>query len=58
MYRCEWGHDDYSLNVANLQPLKYAEPEPDAPPANHAATPKKVERRGRAQMSLFEGADQ
>jgi adenine-specific DNA-methyltransferase len=26
--RCEWGHDDYSLNVANL-PL--AEPEPKAP---------------------------
>jgi len=26
--RCEWGHDDYSLNVANL-PM--AEPEPDAP---------------------------
>ncbi|MCL2658183.1 MAG: site-specific DNA-methyltransferase [Betaproteobacteria bacterium] len=26
--RCEWGHDDYSLNVANL-PM--AEPEPQAP---------------------------
>ena len=26
--RCEWGHDDYSLNVANL-PM--AEPEPKAP---------------------------
>lgn len=28
--RCEWGHDDYSLNVANL-PL--AESEPPSPPA-------------------------
>jgi adenine-specific DNA-methyltransferase len=28
--RCEWGHDDYSLNVANL-PM--AEPEPPFPPA-------------------------
>ena len=26
--RCEWGHDDYSLNVANL-PM--AKPEPEAP---------------------------
>ena len=26
--RCEWGHDDYSLNVANL-PM--ATPEPAAP---------------------------
>lgn len=26
--RCEWGHDDYSLNVANL-PM--AQPEPEAP---------------------------
>ena len=27
--RCEWGHDDYSLNVANL-PM--AQPEKAAPP--------------------------
>jgi len=28
--RCEWGYDDYSLNVANL-PM--AEPSPPSPPA-------------------------
>lgn len=38
--RCEWGHDDYSLNVANL-PL--AEPEPEAP----APRPSSAGGRGR-----------
>jgi adenine-specific DNA-methyltransferase len=27
--RCEWGHDDYSLNVANLPMAKPAPPEPE-----------------------------
>ena len=38
--RCEWGHDDYSLNVANLPIAEKAEPaqEPDA--ASGAATRK------------------
>lgn len=36
--RCEWGHDDYSLNVANL-PL--AEPSPPAPAAKAAKSGKK-----------------
>lgn len=31
--KCEWGHDDYSLNVANL-PI--AEPEPASPPSAQA----------------------
>jgi adenine-specific DNA-methyltransferase len=31
--KCEWGHDDYSLNVANL-PM--AEPEPASPPSGQA----------------------
>lgn len=26
--RCEWGHDDYSLNVVNLPMIK---PEPETP---------------------------
>lgn len=40
--KCEWGHDDYSLNVANL-PM--AKPEPKATPALPAQT------------SLFDGED-
>lgn len=36
--RCEWGHDDYSLNVANL-PL--AEPSPPAPAAKAAKSGRK-----------------
>lgn len=38
--RCEWGHDDYSLNVANL-PM--AEPEPQAPSSQ--PTPKASGRK-------------
>jgi len=38
--RCEWGHDDYSLNVANL-PM--ATPEPEAP----LSSPLSREGRGR-----------
>jgi adenine-specific DNA-methyltransferase len=26
--RCEWGHDDYSLNVANLPMAQFEHPEP------------------------------
>jgi len=40
--RCEWGHDDYSLNVANL-PM--AEPAPPSPPA---PLPRAGEGRGPA----------
>ncbi len=36
--RCEWGHDDYSLNVANL-PM--AEPSPPAPAARAAKSGRK-----------------
>lgn len=39
--RCEWGHDDYSLNVANL-PM--AKPDP-VEPATAAATAKKSKNR-------------
>lgn len=40
--RCEWGHDDYSLQVENL---------PKAPPA--AAAPERSARAGSAQGGLF-----
>ncbi len=42
--RCEWGHDDYSLNVANL-PMAESGPEP-APEA-HATRPASARGRGR-----------
>jgi adenine-specific DNA-methyltransferase len=35
--RCEWGHDDYSLNVANL-PMSKVEPNIE-PPTNVKAKP-------------------
>ncbi|WP_028840129.1 site-specific DNA-methyltransferase [Thermomonas fusca] len=49
--RCEWGHDDYSLNVANL-PL--AKPEP---PAQTSPPPARRARRAQAanQDGLFGG---
>lgn len=42
--RCEWGHDDYSLNVANL-PM--AEPEPEPAPEAPATRPPFARGRGR-----------
>jgi adenine-specific DNA-methyltransferase len=50
--RCEWGHDDYSLNVANL-PI--AQEEPEAVPA---AKTKKTKKAAAPQPGLFEGEDQ
>ena len=49
--KCEWGHDDYSLNVANLPK---ALPPVEVAPANseQALTPKQVRRRA-AQSNLF-----
>jgi adenine-specific DNA-methyltransferase len=49
--RCEWGHDDYSLNVANL-PM--AKPEPVEPAAAAATTRKSRNRKVAAgQGGLF-----
>jgi adenine-specific DNA-methyltransferase len=49
--KCEWGKDDYSLNVANLPMAapKDGEPEPDAKPA-------KARHASPAQDDLFVGA--
>ena len=52
--RCEWGHDDYSLEIKNL-PMKA--PEPEEPPETPTAARKprsKAERRGGVQRSLFD----
>ncbi len=38
--RCEWGHDDYSLNVANLPIAEKTEPAKEPGPATGAATRK------------------
>lgn len=51
--RCEWGRDDYSLNVANL-PM--AKPDPVAPPAQAEASRKKSKKASAAdagQGALF-----
>ena len=56
--RCEWGHDDYSLNVANL-PMAEEEPEPRSSENQPAATTKPVKRKSAVenQGGLFDGMD-
>lgn len=49
--RCEWGHDDYSLNVENLpmaQPVETPSPQPLSPKVKVSITP---------QAGLFDGGD-
>jgi len=51
--KCEWGHDDYSLNVQNLPMAE--EPQVDIP------TPRKLKAKAKAKStepSLFGGADE
>jgi len=48
--RCEWGHDDYSLNVANL-PMAAPEPELDSSAKMVKQSPNKLVNP--AQASLF-----
>lgn len=54
--RCEWGHDDYSLNVANL-PMAEEEPEPRSSENQTAAKTKPVKRKSAVenQGGLFDG---
>lgn len=54
--RCEWGHDDYSLNVANL-PMAEEEPEPRSSEKQPAAKTKPVKRKSAVenQGGLFDG---
>ena len=56
--RCEWGHDDYSLNVANL-PMAEEEPEPRSSENQPAAKTKPVKRKSALenQGGLFDGED-
>jgi len=53
LHKCEWGHDDYSLNVANLPKPAAAEPEltpTQTEPPKHARR-----RRGQREPGLFDG---
>lgn len=43
LHKCEWGHDDYSLNVANLP--KAPEPEPEAAITGQKLEPKQARKR-------------
>jgi adenine-specific DNA-methyltransferase len=49
--KCEWGHDDYSLNVSNL-PKAAPSPDPRPTEGGQPLTPKQVRRRV-AQPNLF-----
>lgn len=52
--RCEWGHDDYSLNVANL-PM--AQPSAAAPSSGGDRPPRTSGAVNSAQVGLFEGGE-
>ena len=56
--RCEWGHDDYSLNVANL-PMAEEEPEPRSSENQPAAKTKPVKRKSAVENKggLFDAED-
>ncbi|WP_107971321.1 site-specific DNA-methyltransferase [Neisseria elongata] len=56
--RCEWGHDDYSLNVTNL-PMAEEEPEPRSSENQPAAKTKPAKRKSAVenQGGLFDGED-
>lgn len=53
LHKCEWGHDDYSLNVANLPKAEAAEPELAA--AKTESLKHARRRRGQREPSLFDG---
>jgi adenine-specific DNA-methyltransferase len=50
--KCEWGHDDYSLNVANL-PEAPQVPATDQASAAAAPKSKKSSAKGEGQNDLF-----
>ncbi|EHK89715.1 site-specific DNA-methyltransferase [Aggregatibacter actinomycetemcomitans] len=56
--RCEWGHDDYSLNVANL-PMAEAEPEENPMPSENKPAAKTKAKKAKSavenQGGLFDG---
>lgn len=55
--RCEWGHDDYSLNVANLPMAQIEKPETVAASAKKTAKNIQVVPVNQNQGGLFEGGE-
>lgn len=51
--RCEWGKDDYSLQVASLPPAPKPEPPPAPVVALHGQPSSKEQRKARVQLALF-----
>jgi adenine-specific DNA-methyltransferase len=54
LQKCEWGHDDYSLNVANL-PM--AQPVPPSQPSASTGSGRTVKATNAGQAGLFGGED-
>jgi adenine-specific DNA-methyltransferase len=54
--RCEWGHDDYSLKIADLPAAPKPEPTVEVPAAPSQA--KKVQRKAKVQLALFGEVDE
>jgi adenine-specific DNA-methyltransferase len=52
--RCEWGKDDYSLEVKNLPMKSPEEPEDPETPSSGRKPRSKAERRAQTQSSLFD----
>jgi adenine-specific DNA-methyltransferase len=52
--RCEWGHDDYSLQIKNLPAAPEFVPDDELPPERRG---KKVKGRDTATLSLFGNGD-
>jgi adenine-specific DNA-methyltransferase len=53
--RCEWGKDDYSLNVANLPIMEEPDPDPIAA-GPEGASVGKLKRSNKSQIALFAGS--
>ena len=51
--RCEWGKDDYSLQVASLPPAPKPEPQPAPVVAPSGQPSSKDQRKARVQLALF-----
>jgi adenine-specific DNA-methyltransferase len=52
--RCEWGKDDYSLEIKNLPMKSPEEPEEQEAPSGGRKPRSKAERRAQVQASLFD----
>jgi adenine-specific DNA-methyltransferase len=53
LHKCEWGHDDYSLEIKNL-PAAPPEPPPEAAQAPDTLAGRSAAKRRQAAPSLFD----